>query len=122
MSRKKAHTPEEIVSKLRQVDVLAGQGKAVAETVRAIGVTEATYYRWRAEWASPLGVEGLLTNPITSGGGYGGEANPAALLLSFGSKTSVSDTSLPPSFCQLRVYPNWTEGETARAANRCYLL
>jgi hypothetical protein len=63
-----------------------GQGKAVAEAVRAIGVTEATYYRWRAEWASPLGVEGLLTNPITSGGGYGGEANPAALLLSFGSK------------------------------------
>src|SRR4051812_38942122 len=42
--------------------------------------------------ASPLGVEGLLTNPITSGGGYGGEANPAALLLSFGSKTTVFDT------------------------------
>ena len=37
MSRKKAHTPEEIVSKLRQVDVLADQGKAVAEAVRAIG-------------------------------------------------------------------------------------
>jgi transposase-like protein len=49
MSRKKAHTPEEIVSKLRQVEVLTGQGKAVAEAVRAIGVTEATYYRWRSE-------------------------------------------------------------------------
>lgn len=50
MSRKKAHTPEEIVSKLRQVEVLVGQGKPVAEAVRAIGVTEATYYRWRAEY------------------------------------------------------------------------
>ena len=44
MGRKKAHTPEEIVAKLRQVEVLAAQGKAVAVAVRAIGVTEATYY------------------------------------------------------------------------------
>ena len=43
MVRKKAHTPEEIVAKLRQVEVLAAQGKAVAEAVRAIGVTEQTY-------------------------------------------------------------------------------
>jgi putative transposase len=50
MSRKKAHTPEGIVGKLRQVEVLTGQGKAVAEAVRAIGVTEATYYRWRSEY------------------------------------------------------------------------
>jgi putative transposase len=45
----KHHKPEEIVAKLRQVDVLTGQGKPVAEAVRAIGVTEATYYRWRSE-------------------------------------------------------------------------
>ena len=43
MGRKKAHTPEEIVAKLRQVEVLAAQGKAVAEAVRSIGVTEQTY-------------------------------------------------------------------------------
>jgi transposase-like protein len=47
---KKGHTPEEIVAKLRQVEVLAAQGKAVSEAVRAIGVTEQTYYRWRAEF------------------------------------------------------------------------
>ncbi len=47
MARKKAHTPEEIVAKLRQAEVLVGQGKTVAEAVRAIGVTEPTYYRWR---------------------------------------------------------------------------
>ncbi len=50
MGRRKAHTPEEIVAKLRQVEVLAAQGKAVAEAARSIGVTEQTYYRWRAEF------------------------------------------------------------------------
>ena len=50
MARKKAHTPEEIVAKLRQAEVLIGQGKTVAEAVRAIGVTEPTYYRWRTEF------------------------------------------------------------------------
>ena len=50
MGRKKAHAPEEIVAKLRQVEVLMAQGKSVAEAVRSIGVTEQTYYRWRAEF------------------------------------------------------------------------
>ena len=50
MGRKKAHTPEEIVAKLRQVEGLVGQGKTVADAVRAIGVTEPTYYRWRTEF------------------------------------------------------------------------
>jgi len=39
---KKRHTPEEIVSKLRQVDVLVAQGTPVADAIRAIGVTEVT--------------------------------------------------------------------------------
>jgi hypothetical protein len=38
---------EEIVAKLRQVDVLTAQGRPVAEAIRSIGVTEVTYYRWR---------------------------------------------------------------------------
>ena len=50
MGRRKAHTPEEIVAKLRQVEVLAARGKAVAEAVRSIGVAEQTYCRWRAEF------------------------------------------------------------------------
>ena len=48
MGRKRTHTPEEIVAKLRQIEVLTAQGKPVAEAVRAIGVTDQTYYRWRA--------------------------------------------------------------------------
>jgi putative transposase len=47
---KKRHTAEEIVAKLRQVDVLTAQGRTVGEAIRSIGVTEVTYYRWRSEY------------------------------------------------------------------------
>jgi putative transposase len=53
MSRKR-HTPEEIVTKLRQVEVLTEQG-AVAEAVRSIDVTEVTFYRWRQEYGGLKG-------------------------------------------------------------------
>jgi len=49
MARRK-HKFEEIVAKLRQVDVLTSQGRSVAEAVRTIGVTEVTHYRWRQEY------------------------------------------------------------------------
>jgi putative transposase len=47
---RKHHKPEEIVAKLRQVDVLTGQGRSIAEAVKTIAVTETTYFRWRAEY------------------------------------------------------------------------
>jgi transposase-like protein len=47
---RKRHKPEEIVAKLRQVDVMVSQGQPVADAVRSIGVTEVTYYRWRQEF------------------------------------------------------------------------
>ena len=50
MIPRKRHKAEEIVAKLRQVDVLTSQGKSVADSIRAIGVTEVTYYRWRQEY------------------------------------------------------------------------
>ena len=46
----KKHKPEEIVAKLRQVDVLTSQGTAIVDAIRLIGVTEVTYYRWRNEY------------------------------------------------------------------------
>ena len=54
MSRKR-HRPEEIVAKLRQVEVLTAQGRPVAEAIRSIGVTEVTYYRWRQEYGGLKG-------------------------------------------------------------------
>ena len=46
----KRHKPEEIVTKLRQVDVLVSQGSRVTDAIRGVGVTEVTYYRWRQEY------------------------------------------------------------------------
>jgi len=51
----KRHTAEEIVAKLRQVDVLSSQGRAIADAIRAIGITEVTYYRWRNEYGGLKG-------------------------------------------------------------------
>lgn len=47
---KKRYSSEEIIHKLREVDVLLGQGKTAAEASRQIGVAERTYYRWRKEY------------------------------------------------------------------------
>ena len=48
---RKIYKPEEIVAKLRQVDVLTSQGHGVADArIRSIGVSEVTYYRWRQEF------------------------------------------------------------------------
>lgn len=47
---KKRHTAEEVLGKLRQDEVLIGQGRTLAEALREIGVTEVTYFRWRKEY------------------------------------------------------------------------
>jgi len=46
----KRYRPEEIIAKLRQADVLLGDGKKVSEVVKALGIHEVTYYRWRKEY------------------------------------------------------------------------
>lgn len=46
----KKHSAEEIIGKLREVEVVQGQGGTVADACRRIGVTEQTYYRWRKEY------------------------------------------------------------------------
>ena len=55
---RKRHKPEEIVAKLRQVDVLVSQGHPVADAIRSIGLTEVSYYRWRREFG------GLKTDQV----------------------------------------------------------
>ena len=47
---KRSYTPEEVVAKLRQVDVLHSQGMTIADAVREIGVSEVTFYRWRKNY------------------------------------------------------------------------
>ena len=47
---KKSHSPEQIINKLREAEILLNQGANVGEACRKIGVTEQTYYRWRKEY------------------------------------------------------------------------
>lgn len=47
---RKIYKPEEIVAKLRQVDVLHSQGMSMVDAIRQIGVSEVSYYRWRKEY------------------------------------------------------------------------
>ncbi len=54
----KRHKPEEVVSKLRQVEVLVGQGMPRIDAIREIRVTEQTYYRWRKQYG------GMGTNQL----------------------------------------------------------
>jgi ACT domain-containing protein len=49
MARKR-YKPEEIVAKLRQVDVLVSQGQNMMDAIRQIDLREVTYYRWRQEF------------------------------------------------------------------------
>jgi putative transposase len=55
---KRRYKPEEIVAKLRQVDVLVSQGTSMADAIRQIGVSEVTFYRWRQEFG------GLKTDQV----------------------------------------------------------
>jgi transposase-like protein len=47
---RRIYKPEEIIAKLRWVEVLTSQGKSVVDAIRSIGVTDATFYRWRQEY------------------------------------------------------------------------
>jgi transposase-like protein len=47
---RKSHSPELIINKLRQAEILLNQGAKVGEASRKIGITEQTYYRWRKEY------------------------------------------------------------------------
>jgi len=48
--RKKSYSPEEIISKLREADILLGQGHTVAQVIKSIEISDVTYYRWRKEY------------------------------------------------------------------------
>jgi putative transposase len=47
---RKRYRPEDILSKLREADILISQGKTVVETIRLLGISDVSYYRWRKEY------------------------------------------------------------------------
>jgi transposase-like protein len=48
--KKKGFTPEQIITMLREAEVLLSQGGTAVEVARKLGITEQTYYRWRREY------------------------------------------------------------------------
>ena len=48
--KQRRFSPEQIVNKLRQAEVMQAQGQTIAQACKAIGITEQTYYRWRKEY------------------------------------------------------------------------
>ena len=50
MARRRRHTPEQIIRKLREADRLLGEGAQIADVARHLEVTEATYHRWRNQY------------------------------------------------------------------------
>jgi putative transposase len=46
----KRYRPEQIIAKLREADVLLSQGHTVANVIKALEISEVTYYRWRKEY------------------------------------------------------------------------
>ena len=50
MTKRQRHTPEQIIAKLREAEVLIARGRAVDQAARQIGATVRTYYRWRKEY------------------------------------------------------------------------
>lgn len=57
MSKGKRHTPDEVIRKLREAELLLAQGKSVAEVARSLGVSEQTFARWRNQYGGMKGPE-----------------------------------------------------------------
>jgi transposase-like protein len=67
----KKHKPEEIIGKLREVEIVLGQGGTTAEACRRMAVSEQTYYRWQGVWWSED-----RPSPPDGGSGEGESASP----------------------------------------------
>ena len=50
MSKRKRHSPEQIVQKLREADALLNAGQTIAQVLQRLGVSEATFHRWRNQY------------------------------------------------------------------------
>ena len=67
---RKRHTPEQIISKLREAEVGLAGGQTVPEVCRTLGVAEQTYYRWRKEYGSLTQIPTIYASWATSHGGF----------------------------------------------------
>ncbi len=90
---KKRHTAEQIISKLREAEILLAKGTQVPQVSRKLGVTEQTYYRWRKEYG------GVRTDQVKRLKGL--EKENAQL------KKVVADLTLDNAILKEAAYPNF---------------
>ncbi len=90
---KKRHTGEQIISKLREAEVLLSKGTKMPQVCRKLGVTEQTYYRWRKEYG------GVRTDQVKRL--KDAEKENARL------KKLVADLSLDNAILKEAAYPNF---------------
>jgi len=93
MMAKKRHTAEQIISKLREAEVLLGKGTSMPQVCRKLGVTEQTYYRWRKEYG------GVRTDQVKRLKGL--EKENTRL------KKVVADLTLDNAILKEAAYPNF---------------
>jgi putative transposase len=63
--KRRRHTPEEVIRKLREAERLLGEGKTIPEAARELGIFEQTYHRWRDQYG---GMKGDDVKRLTSSG------------------------------------------------------
>ena len=61
---KKRYRPEDVIAKLREADILVSQGKTVAVTIKQLGVSDVTYYRWRKEYSGMKTTQVKILNKL----------------------------------------------------------
>jgi transposase InsO family protein len=84
----KKHKPEEIIGKLREVEIMLGQGGTTAEACRRIAVSEQTYYRWRKEYGGLKTDQARRMKDLEEGSG---EGEPSAAPCDLGSDARQTD-------------------------------
>ncbi len=90
---KKRHTPEQIIAKLREAEVLLAKGTKMPQVCRKLGVTEHTYYRWRKEYGGVRTVQVKRLKEL--------EKENARL------KKVVADLALDNAILKEAAYPNF---------------
>ncbi len=66
MSRRKRRTPEQIVAKLREADALLNAGRSLGQVIQHLGVSEATYHRWRNQYGGMKAAEARRLKELES--------------------------------------------------------
>lgn len=103
---RKRFSPEQVISKLREAEVLLAEGKTTAEMRRSLGVTEHTYYRW-SEWFGGLAIrsdrddETILTGQLPDQAALYGVLSRIRdlnlILVSVARLSAASDPQQPPA-------------------------